>query len=449
MGTARFAGTIATRIALATVTAGAIVAGGYALAQRRVDEPELAPGPRDSRAGAGEIGTRLPSAAPARPTTPDIAAPRADSIDGPATATEPAVRVSPPPITTAPGSQLLALAKVGPRPALAASDPESFSAMLNTVGPGWAAADGTISIPLADGKVLWLFGDTIVNLPNADGSLRRNADFVRNSAILHDGATATTLLTGTAQDAGDFLTPADPNEWYWPNHGIVEGDELILFMGRVRKTPTGAPGWNFEGVGSDLVRLDLRDLSVKSRITMPGTAQTSWGTAVIEDGSHTYVYGFRGDPTDPFRREAIVARSAIGSLKDGALEYWNGSTWTADSAAVAAVADGLSDSYSVTRTPSGRWAMVSQEPFFSTKLQVRTADSPQGPWSAWRTLDDGPEKPPGGISYNAQVHPTFTADGSLLASWNMNRSDGQLPGPDELDGYRPVFRSIDVARLDG
>ena len=92
--------------------------------------------------------------------------------------------------------------------------------------------------------------------------------------------------------------------------------------------------------------------------------------------------------------------------------------------------------------------MVSQELFFGTGLQVRTADAPQGPWSAWRTIDPGPTKPPGAISYNAQVHPTYTDDGQLLASWNMNRADGQLPGPDELDQYRPVFRSIDADLLD-
>jgi hypothetical protein len=93
--------------------------------------------------------------------------------------------------------------------------------------------------------------------------------------------------------------------------------------------------------------------------------------------------------------------------------------------------------------------MVSQELFFGTGLRVRTADAPQGPWSEWRMIDPGPEQPrAGGISYNAQVHPAFTADGQLLASWNMNRSDGQLPGPGELDEYRPVFRAIDADALD-
>ena len=287
-----------------------------------------------------------------------------------------------------------------------------------------------------------------MNLPGADGQLRRNADFVRNSAILHDGNRATTLVTGTTKDADDFLKPAAADEWYWPGSGIAEGDELIVFMGRVHETAEGGPGWNFEGVGSDMLRLDLHDLSVKERIAMPGGRNVSWGQAVVEDAGHTYVYGFRGSDDDPFLRESLVARTATGHLKDAEFEYWDGQGWSTDPADAVGVATGLSNSYSVTRTPEGRWAMVSQELMFGTKLQVRTADAPQGPWSEWRTIDEGPAKREGQISYNAQVHPAFTADGALLASWNMNRSDAKLPSPEELGTYRPVFRPIDANLLD-
>jgi hypothetical protein len=408
------------------------------------DKPEALSGSTTLDTSVPKVPSPSPGPAPTPPST---------TKPEPVATTAPAAPAAPvePPIATRPGSQLLALTKKIDAPATKASDPASFAALLNTRGPGWAAADGTISIPLPDGKALWLFGDTLVNLPQPDGSLKLNADFVRNSAILHDGANATTLLTGTNKDAGDFLKPADPNEWYWPGSGIVEGDELIVFMGRVRKTAEGSPGWNFEGVGSDMVRLDLHDLSVKGRTPMPEGApgtKTDWGSAVVEDAGHTYVYGFRGNPDDPYQRESVVARTATDHLKDGAFEYWDGAAWSTDPAKAAPVATGLSNSYSVTRTPNGRFAMVSQEVFFGTKLNVRTADSPEGPWSDWHTVDEGPTKGPNQISYNAQVHPTFTADGKMLASWNINTDNGRLPGPDELDGYRPVFRAIDVDAIE-
>jgi hypothetical protein len=353
---------------------------------------------------------------------------------------------APAPIVTQPGAGYLQLTKIGPRAADSATDPAAFHDVLAADGPGWAASDGTISVPLPDGRSLWLFGDTLMNLPNADGSLRRNADFVRNSAILLDGNRATTLVTGTAQDAGDFLHPEDPSEWYWPGHGTVQDDDLLLFMGRVHSTADGAPGWNFAGNGSDLLRLDLRDLSVKERIHMPGGARFDWGTAVISDRTHTYVYGFQGEG---FERHAHVARVPKGQLGDAPFEFWDGHGWTKDVEQSVPIADGVSNSYSVTRTPAGKWAMVSQELFFGTGLQVRTADSPAGPWSDWRSIDPGPAKAEGQISYNAQVHPEFTEDGKLLASWNMNRSDATLPSPDQLEGYRPQFRAVDASLLDG
>ncbi len=404
----------------ALIAAGAaVVLGGAAFVGHRAlrgDEPS------DAARGEVELGTT----APARPHAAGAVPTSASGIT--------------------PGAEYLQLTKTGPRAATAATDPAAFEQLLRAEGPGWAAADGTISIPLPDGKALWLFGDTIVDLPNADGSLRRNADFVRNSAIIHDGASATTVMTGTTKDADDFLKPADPSEWYWPGHGIVQGDELMVFMGRVHRTAEGAPGWNFEGVGTDLVRLDLRDLSVKERTAMPGGKGTEWGTAVLNDRHHTYVYGFQGG--DGWNRHAVVARAPKDELGDAPFEYWDGKRWQGDAAKAAHVADGPSNSFSVVKTPDGKFAMVSQELFFGTGLQVRTSDTPQGPWSEWRTIDPGPAKAEGGISYNAQVHPTFTKDGQLLASWNMNRSDGQLPGPGQLDSYRPVFRSIDAELLD-
>lgn len=421
----------------ATVLGGAAFVGYRALHHDRAGDPSSPSAPSgDAKIGPTELGTIAPRSTPPRTgaSTPIAPTPTASTP------------VASAPITTVPGAEYLQLTKTGPRAATSATDPAAFQQLLAADGPGWAAADGTISIPLPDGQALWLFGDTIVNLPKADGSLRRNADFVRNSAILHDGATATTVMHGTARDADDFLKPANPDEWYWPGHGIAQGDELMVFMGRVHKTADGAQGWNFEGLGTDLVRLDLHDLSVKERIAMPGGKGTEWGTAVIEDKQHTYVYGFQGG--DGFDRHAVVARAPKGELGDAPFEYWDGKRWQADAANAAHVADGPSNSFSVVRTPEGKFAMVSQELFFGTGLQVRTSDAPQGPWSERRTIDPGPPKPANGISYNAQAHPTFTEDGKLLASWNMNRSDGQLPGPNQLDGYRPVFRSVDANLLD-
>jgi len=361
-------------------------------------------------------------------------------INGPAELAppQPAMRLG-----TLPGTQLLQLTKTTPAPAVSAADPASFNALLRAEGLGWAASDGTISVPLRDAKRLWLFGDTIVNLPNADGSLRRNADFVRNSAILHDGATATTLLTGTTQDAGDFLRPERPDEWYWPGHGIAEDDEVVLFMGRVRENG-GASDWNFEGAGTDLVRLRASNLDVLERRPIPGTAAMNWGQYIVSDAAYTYIYGMQGGEGGG----AKVARVPLGHVRDAPFEYWDGAGWSADESGAAIMGDAPSNQFTVVRTPQGKWAMLSQESYFQPGLLVATADTPVGPFTDWRKIDEGPAVGANQIVYNANAQPSFADDGKLLVSWNTQTNVGHLPGPDELEGYRPQFRAIDAASLD-
>lgn len=351
-------------------------------------------------------------------------------------------------IRTTPGAHLLQLSRTATEPATSAAHPASFSQMHRADGLGWAAGDGTISVPLPDGRSLWLYGDTMLNLPGADGTIRRNAGMVRNSAVIQDGATLTTLTTGTDQNPDDFLKPpGESDRWYWPAHGLVEDDELIVFMGRTRETNDITPGWNFAGDGSDMVRMSLSDLSVREVTRMPGGKDMTWGTSVVSDDSHTYIYGME-DGREPTDRWAHVARVAKGHVGDGAFEYWDGAAWTRDASRSARLADGVSNQFTVTRTPKGRWALITQDPFFSSALSVRTASTPHGPWGKAHRIDAGPKLSSDQISYNAMAHPQFNADGKLLVGWNLNRSDGQPPSPSQLDDYRPKFRAIDLDRLD-
>ncbi len=328
------------------------------------------------------------------------------------------------------------------RPATSGARPSTFNAMFNSVGPGWSAADATYSIPLPDGKTLWLFGDTMINTVDA-GGMHPHGGFVRNSAVLQHGSQFTTITRGSRAHPTSFLTPADPKQWYWPGHGIADGDSIYLFMGKIKQVGTGA--WGFAGAGSDLVQLNRSDLSVQHVTKLPGGDATTWGASVLRDGAYTYIYGMESGP-GPFDRWAKVARAANGKL-GGAWEYWNGSSWTKDSNKAAHIADGVSNSYSVFKTRTG-YAMASQDIFFGTTLYARTAPTPAGPWSDWKVADQGPRKRTDQISYNALVHPEFTSSGQMLVSWNMNTTDGLLPTPDRANRYRPVFRAVPQSKFE-
>lgn len=353
-----------------------------------------------------------------------------------ATATAPAVRI---PITTPSISSLAPGYAAYTRrtsPATSGARPSTFNTMFNSTGPGWSAADATYSIPLPDGKTLWMFGDTMINTVDKNG-IHPHGGFVRNSAVVQNGATFTTITGGTRARPASFLSPADPKQWYWPGHGIADGTSIYLFMGKIKQTGSGA--WGFASAGSDLVQLNRSNLAVERVTTLPGGDTTTWGTSVMRHGAYTYVYGMESGP-GPFDRWAKVARATNGNL-GGAWEYWNGSGWTTDSHAAAHIADGVSNSYSVFPTRTG-FAMASQDIFLGTTLYARTAPTPIGPWSDWKVADTGPRKRADQISYNALVHPEFTKSGQMLVSWNMNVNDGLLPTPDRANRYRPVFRAV-------
>ena len=272
---------------------------------------------------------------------------------------------------------------------------------------------------------------------------------IRNSAVIQDGTRLTTLANGTAQAPDAFLRPGDgSDDWYWPAGGVAQGDEIALFMGRVRETATGSPGWNFTGAGSDLVMVDAKTMAPTSTTPLPGGDGMVWGAATLQSGDHTYVYGFeQGD--DPLERDAHVARVPNGQLGHAPLEYWDGAAWTSDAAKSAPIAGGLSNQFNVVALPDGRFAMLSQQLMLGRGLEARTSDTPTGPWSAPKVVDEGPELAPGVISYNAMAHPQFTNDGQLLVGWNKNRPDVLVGSePDLQRDYRAAFRAVPLDSLD-
>ncbi|MEE4608513.1 MAG: DUF5005 domain-containing protein, partial [Desulfobacteraceae bacterium] len=68
---------------------------------------------------------------------------------------------------------LAACAGLGPPPGpptpAAAPDP-FFNRLFARTGGGWTGGDGTLSVPLGDGRTLWLFGDSFLGKVNPDGS---------------------------------------------------------------------------------------------------------------------------------------------------------------------------------------------------------------------------------------------------------------------------------------
>lgn len=97
----------------------------------------------------------------------------------------------------------------------------------------WGAADVSISVPLRDGRVLWLYGDTF--------SAGR---FVHSSAIVQDGGCLHVSKGGAqvlANDRADHI--------YWIHDARQRSDGLVAIRARLINL-TGQGVWAFEDGGA-------------------------------------------------------------------------------------------------------------------------------------------------------------------------------------------------------
>ncbi|GAB2674177.1 DUF4185 domain-containing protein [Thalassiella azotivora] len=346
---------------------------------------------------------------------------------------------------------------VAPAPAPAAStctvpaptDAAGYQRMFDDLqGPGWAGGDQATSTRLPDGRVLWLFGDTMQGVADADGAYAAGARMVHSSFVVQDGGC---LEPVTGPDGGPVVPDAADGSWWWPQHAVVDGDRLVVLSLHVRGAGGGSHGFTLAGTDAAVFTLP-RDGGVprwERTVATPSTGspdtQPLWGTAVVTHDGHHYVYGSRRvDAPLHFGRAVHVARVDEGSLSDvTAWEYWDGARWTSDPAASAAVVDaapaGWSTAFSVHPTPDGRFRYVTKEnDFLGTHVVTGTSDRPTGPFTRQVLPAPTSHPDPDVITYLAMGHAHLPVTGGHLGSISRNSLDfDDVLADTRL--YRPQF----------
>ncbi|CAM5471070.1 hypothetical protein SALBM311S_09623 [Streptomyces alboniger] len=305
----------------------------------------------------------------------------------------------------------------------------------------WTGGDGTHSVRLPDGRLLWLFSDTYLGQvhgpPNPVGESYAwrdgTAPLVRNSAVvMRDGRLESTLPAPLFPDPG-------PNQWRWPVAARVEprspgSSERVLRVLLWVRTAGAAP-WVF-GVptATEDATLSLPDLRVESvvevldqRLLQDPSRRVLFGTTLVERDDWTYVFG--GDDGQAASRptsHAYVARVPAGGLGDpAAWEYWDGSAWAARARPGAVLGDGrrtgVGSAFSVVRR-GGTYLLFTMAAGTRGLTTVTSywACSPTGPWHG-PAKGFTPALPPGQVAaYNPQAHPELSGGGRLVLSYDVN-----------------------------
>ncbi|MFF9216577.1 DUF4185 domain-containing protein [Streptomyces viridosporus] len=333
----------------------------------------------------------------------------------------------------------------------------------------WTGGDGTHSVRLPDGRLLWLFSDTYLGRvhrppnPVGESSAWRDvtAPLVRNSAVLmRDGRLERTL------PAPLFPDPA-PNRWRWPVAARVEprspgsAEQVVRVLLWVRAT--GQSPWIY-GVplATEVATLSLPDLRLESVVTVLDQQQVPdpsrrvlFGTTLVAEDGWTYVFG--GDDGRPASRpasHAYVARVPEGGLADpAAWEHWNGSAWQTRARPRPVLGDGrhkgVGSAFSVVRV-DGTYVLFTMAAGAAglTTVAAYWACSPSGPWHGPAEEFDPALPRDGTAAYNPQTHPELSDDGRLVLSYDVNwleTSGAAVMLSRNVSLYRPRFVTIRLA----
>jgi hypothetical protein len=316
---------------------------------------------------------------------------------------------------------------------------------------GWAAADGTYSVPLPDGRDAWLYNDTFLGPVNADESLPATSPFVHNTLVLaggHGNLPLTTVTGGTHDKPLSLVgptptaPPTDPSGtdsyWYWNTDGIVDHGRLYVFEAKIGPTDTPPP-FDFGQTGMAIATFSLPSLHLDSVTPTYGGSAVSWGVQLLRSGPWIYIYGVASSGLE---KDVHLARVHAGDLL-GRWEFDTGTGWSTDPAASAPLLGDVGASYSVTDV-DGHYVLATTDSLLGHEIHLYTAPTPAGPFSAGQPVYSAPEAAGNLYTYNVAAHPELSGCHRLVLSYNVNSSTlGDLYS--DANNNRARFVDVDFA----
>lgn len=307
---------------------------------------------------------------------------------------------------------------------------------------GWLGGDSAYSIPLPDGRSLWLFGDTLVGKPSQ--SERAHTKFVSNSIAISScdkqGGWTIRYYWRNQYRANPrpVFESGTAKYKYWVQDGFAYQGNVYISLARVRDRPDIKP-FSFEYIGADLARIsNPSDSPEKWRIDyfpLVG-GKTYPGGTIVSEGDYVYLFSLFEDVQHK-RRPMLLTRVPLQALANPAasLEYldkekkWKPGLKPEDAFPV--IETGHSEMTIRYHSNIRRWVAISIDPehLFSNKIVFATSPELSGPWSHWQKAYEIPEMVPTTVGYDIDTfcyagkeHIEFGTENTLLISYACNSS---------------------------
>jgi hypothetical protein len=330
--------------------------------------------------------------------------------------------------------------------------------------PRWLGADGALSVPLSEHRLLWLFGDTFV--ATSTQHVRSEAVIVRNTVAIQEGADPRTAAIafhwrqdGSGMPASFF--PERAGHWFWPGQGIrLAGGPLVIFLYAVSAAPGRDLG--FAITGHALAVIDNPDgpppMWNLRLIDGPALAFDAVpATALVQDGAHVVAVAIRQQGT----HAGALVRYPAAFLEKGdvaSAQWWAGDSrgWVPTAAlgaqGPAFVMDDAGSECSLhwdQRTKS--FIHIASYGFGASTIGLRTAPALTGPWSppvvVYRPPESAGKRP---FVYAAKAHPALLgpspADLVVTYATNSFTFDDLLTAQGQRCLYWPRFIAVPLNR---
>lgn len=304
---------------------------------------------------------------------------------------------------------------------------------------GWLGADAAYSIPLRDGRDVWIFGDTLYgNKRVVHGSTPRmvhNTLGISTCDARGNFHLNYVIRRGPNGNPESFFSPKDPNHWYWAMDGFANKGDLWVTLLCIEHAPKQSPwAMDFALCGSDLAKLshldrDPQQWSVQIYPLVPDGVNAYPSAVTLVKGPNAYLFAQYNTGTRPLVATRIPLRGLIDPAKN--LEYL---TTTGDwkngfepKNAKQVMKQGSSELSIVYHPRLKKWLAVMFSPgLFSSTILLRTSPSLLGPWTNGQVIYHVPEMQPDKPGYDKDTfcyagkeHPEFER-GDLVFTYACN-----------------------------
>ena len=304
----------------------------------------------------------------------------------------------------------------------------------------WQGADAAYSIPLKDGRDVWIFGDTLYG--DKREVTGQEPQMVHNSigiSTCKDGKwnLKYSIKHNEKGNYDSFFKPQrNDGTYYWALDGVAYKDELWITLVCVRNKPNSdAFALGFEVCGTDLARVtniqgDPQDWKISYYPLVPESLHANPSASALIEGNDVYIYTLYEQGSRP----QILTRIPLKGLTDpkknlqylGSDDKWHDGL---DPAKAKVVMKTGASEMSVRYHPEmKKWVAVNVSPqIFSDTVIFRTAPSMTGPWTDGDVIykipilqKDNPQHDPDTFCYAGKEHPEFEKPGELLFTYVCN-----------------------------